>query len=906
MTDSSLDAKIDELKSQVEALQAELAERQAQNEKQRILIESLEKRDEIDSVQSKLEKGEILRDVNLDAEEHLHDHCQPRDGTKHNLIKALPCRMETICRNEEMEHEIVNDFVQSRTKQASSSEACVVDLVSSLKPEEPTARPPSIGAHQVSVSDLVSELHRRLLVEESDHPDVESLISSFVGCCFSFGIPVDRLVIFNTASHPKLSSYLWKWELGKRFREKEVTSDTHYKPDEPVVQLMEGKVTEFRRRGGVQDTLSSSKWLIDQDFQDYFALPIVHRGEPRGAIAWSTKSALGFNEDHIDVFRKSMIVFSPVLRCYTNEAIISSFLTRFEADVREQTMALSAANKCLAEANAKIVRQAESQLRNFAMMSHEIRTPLNCIVGLSNLLLGSDDLDPALKESIELITSSGDLLLAVVDDVLDYSKLAAGKVETKIETVQTHQVIRAVVTSVDIRAKSTGVRIRAVLADNLPPFFETDGRRLQQILYNLLGNAIKFGREGRVVDFQVDVITHDACTRETQEICDERDSSASEDDMIRFTIKDYGKGIHESELPKIFQPFQQAATNDPSHGGTGLGLAITRQLVRVLGGTISVESEYGSWCKFTLLLPRDPQRPIVTSSFDDRQDHVDETMLVPGSTGSQRSTLGNSCYFEDDDFSSSDDDTCSSCTSWSAPSNHAYKPDVANFQHISRPKLPKFFPSQGHETNPKHENELLQTKKTTGETNVRLSGDTIFTIDEIKNLLSSTREDRRDTRIAPTLGNQETELLIPSQEPESIGVTQANRKPIELEKLQVMIAEDNHINQKVLHRTLTRIGIKDIDIVNNGQQAVDAHEKKGYDIIFMDLQMPIMDGLEATGIITSRKKARNEIFPKIAFLTAHALQDYQDKAAQSGGDGFISKPFKMDILKELITRFMET
>lgn len=233
---------------------------------------------------------------------------------------------------------------------------------------------------------------------------------------------------------------------------------------------------------------------------------------------------------------------------------------------------------------------------------------------------------------------------------------------------------------------------------------------------------------------------------------------------------------------------------------------------------------------------------------------------------------------------------------------------MSHIHDISLPKLPNFFHCPGHDIDDKNGNEFLQAKTTTrtGEINSQDGGDTIFTIGEIKNLLSSTREDRRDARSVPTPGNQEIELSMPSQKhDEPLELVPPSRQPIALDKIRVMIAEDNHINQKVLHRTLTRIGIQDIDIVGNGKQAVEAHEKKGYDIIFMDLQMPIMDGLEATGIISSRKKAKNEAFPKIAFLTAHALQDYQDKAAACGVDGFISKPFKMDILKELIARFME-
>jgi CheY-like chemotaxis protein len=123
------------------------------------------------------------------------------------------------------------------------------------------------------------------------------------------------------------------------------------------------------------------------------------------------------------------------------------------------------------------------------------------------------------------------------------------------------------------------------------------------------------------------------------------------------------------------------------------------------------------------------------------------------------------------------------------------------------------------------------------------------------------------------------------------------------DKIRILVAEDNKINQKVLNRTLNRIGLEEIDIVDDGQKAVEAAASKAYDIIFMDLQMPVMDGLEATRIITRRRNENGQEFPKIVFLTAHALQDYQAQAADAGGDGFISKPFKIDIIRNLIRGF---
>jgi signal transduction histidine kinase/ActR/RegA family two-component response regulator len=806
---------------------------------------------------------------------------QIQNATKEKRIETLEKQMEKkntmLGKNEGLEDKLATyllSHIQEQQPQVEEKQKRSFSAVALKSNPTRKANDVNLDASERVVGDVVDLIDRWLLVEGGKLPDVETLLSHYADYCLRFGIPLDRLVIFGAMIHPKLSSYIWKWEFGKQFREKELPAEVDFKPDEPFTKLMEGEVMEYRMTAADMESPRGCAWFKNENFEDYYALPIHNRGEFKGGIAWSTKSAQGFLDEHIKVFKKSSITLSTVVRCYTNDLAISRLLKRLEDEIKEETSELAQANKCLADANKKIVLQAESQLRNFAMMSHEIRTPLNCIVGLSNLLLDSE-LDPLTRESIEMITGSGDLLLAVVDDVLDYSKLATGKVETKLELVRLPRIVRAVVASVDTRATPGGVELRTSLADGIPSEVETDGRRLQQILYNLLGNAIKFGQEGRIVEFTVDVISRE------QDIADSDQRGkmeSSEDDLIRFIVKDYGKGILPSEIHKIFQPFQQAATNEPKHGGTGLGLAITRQLVRVLGGTISVESEYGSWCQFVVLLPMNPERPIVSmSQEDDGQADMESVMDC------------NSSVEDDDGFSSSEDDSTISSSSISRPSQHTTS--------ASRSRRPSFALSTMSTPRPAEE----------GDCQVLPPYAPIINLEEAQKLLSLARDSPR--RVEESCEKQAPSSQVHSATsvtPESPrNILEVKKKQIEFDKLKVLVAEDNKINQKVLHRTLTRLGINDVTIVENGKEAVDISEEVNFDCIFMDMQMPIMDGLEATSIISSRRRQRNESFPKIAFLTAHALQDYQDKAAESGADGFMSKPFKIDIIKELLTKFIE-
>jgi signal transduction histidine kinase/ActR/RegA family two-component response regulator len=694
------------------------------------------------------------------------------------------------------------------------------------------------------VRDVVCAIQRWLFLEGGNLRDVKSLITEYSKFCQSLGMPLDRLFVAGMMLHPQVSAYVWKWEIGEEFNEHEVPHSAfekpNYNPDEPFAVLMEGRAMEYRMRADDKNIPPGCSWFKRGDYQDYFALPIYHRGEYKGSMAWCTKSPEGFSKQHVEIFKSSLTALSTVLRLHTNDLVMTTLMSRLQEEVTKQTKELEAANKSLAAANQRVLRQGQNQLKHFAMMSHEIRTPLNCIVGLSNLLLDSN-LDPSVEESIEMITSSGDLLLAVVDDVLDYSKLATGKVETIIQPTNLRKTINAVVASVSTKARMTGLELRTEFDPQLPEKMETDGRRLQQILYNLLGNAVKFGARGKSVEFSI-YLECDALGKK----------------HVKFAIKDYGKGIAPTEMQKIFEPFQQAATNEPAHGGTGLGLTITRQLVRVLGGNISVESEFGKWCVFVVKLPFHP--------IPDTQEEVGIGAAVANIGAiriSQSASTGGDDMTGDADLAENASSVSSSSYTQTTYSASYASSQITGYTNRAPPMI---------------------TSQIIGMT------------DRAPMITSQITKITDIPKVPPPMLKNPPERPTMTRVPSSV-LTES------FDKIHILIAEDNTINQKVLNRTLNRIGLEEIDIVDNGQKAVEAAASKVYDIIFMDLQMPVMDGLEATRIITRRRNENGQEFPKIVFLTAHALQDYQAQAADAGGDGFISKPFKIDIIRDLIRGF---
>lgn len=392
-------------------------------------------------------------------------------------------------------------------------------------------QPPIQQEEKQDTGSIVSEIQGWLFMEGGTLRDVDSLLTRYCELCRKHGIPLDRLFVAGMMMHPHTSACVWKWELGCDFTEDVVPPEAfepqNFNEDEPFAVLMKGKAMEYRLTRD-SEIPPGCDWFLDGGYQEYYALPMYHNGKFKGAMAWSTKSRYLFSVDHLRIFTQSLGALSTVLRLYANDLVIDNAMLRLEEAVQAQTSMLAEANAELELANRKIVDQAQKQLKHFAMMSHEIRTPLNCIVGISNLMLDSCE-DDNMRESIEMITSSGDLLLAVVDDVLDYSKLAAGKVETRIAPTKLTVPVHTVENAIRTKARENKLALRTHYSPDLPEYVMTDARRLQQILYNLLGNAAKFGSTGDYVDFTIDL-------------------EPTDPNFLRFSIKDYGKGIAPEEL----------------------------------------------------------------------------------------------------------------------------------------------------------------------------------------------------------------------------------------------------------------------------------------------------------------------------------------------------------------------
>ena len=462
----------------------------------------------------------------------------------------------------------------------------------------------------ISSSEIVmEEMQQWLFLEGGKFKDLSTLIKEYCSQLNEIAdVPVARFFT-GIEPHLELNKMVFKWEEASDeggeplFFTREVQMGAFKKmknSKEPLVILRMRQAKSVRLRASLSDEELEEHgcgWFRPGNYQDYFALPVFCNGEYKGAACWATKQIGGFTDDEIEILRRSWTALSTVIRLYTNDTVLRTLTGRLEAQVNERTAELAHANRELNLASEQIAAHAKQQLRHFAMMSHEIRTPLNCILGISELILQDKHrLDPDLLESMEMIYTSGDLLLAVVNDVLDYSKLAYGAIELKKESRALRPTIKTVARTLKVRAKEKGLDFRLKIAQGVPISLNTDHRRVQQILYNLVGNAIKYGADGNFVELSIQKTATTILKNNVS------GSTSRQGAAIRFSVTDQGRGLSKEEIEKVFLPFQRLQS-DSQESGTGLGLTIVSKIVQALGGDIGVESELGEGSTFSFTLP---------------------------------------------------------------------------------------------------------------------------------------------------------------------------------------------------------------------------------------------------------------------------------------------------------------